>query len=141
MTAYITSPSDIADARAGTGRLNDKEVLLVGSDMRSATKRIFTALAGNPELAVVTGLGLSVKSMTGQWRKIGLVEFKKLILDKFVLAREETGTDGRCRLRILSDVPHNFWLVSIMQGRWLTDDVQALFPKIGQPKIKIITRP
>ena len=141
MTAYITSPSDVADVRDGKGKLNGKEVLLVSSDMRATSRRVFTALAGDPELAVVTGMGLCVKNVAGDWRRIGLVEFKERVLNRFTLAREEISNDGRCRLRILSDVPSPFWAVSLLQGRWLTDDLQALFPKIEQPKVRIINRP
>jgi hypothetical protein len=64
-------------------------------------------------------------------------------LANFQLVREQAGVSGGPpRLEILSDVPNNFWLVTIMQGRWLSSEVESWFPPVvKQDKIKLISRP
>jgi len=138
---YIIKPADIAAIRNGEGKLNDKEVLLVGADMKTATKRVFHALSGNPELALLTGLGLSVKSGSNQWRKIGLAELKALVLNRFILVREQVGQGGRVRMEVLNDVPNAFWLPTLMQGRWIDAEVQSWFSRVEQPKVRVISNP
>jgi hypothetical protein len=141
MKTYISDPQDIAEVRNGTARIGGKEVLLADADMRTATKRIFFTLSKNLELALVAGLGLSVKSSANQWRRISVPELKALILDNFVLVREQTGPAGS-RLEILTDVPTPLWIPTILQGRWLDSEVESWFPPvIKQDKIRIIKRP
>jgi len=141
MKTYITDPQDIAQVRAGTARIGGKEVLLADSDMKTATKRIFFTLSKKPELALVAGLGLSVKSSANQWRRISVPELKALVLDAFVLVKEQTGAAGS-RLEVLNDVPTPFYLPTILQGRWLDSEVESYFPPvIRQDKIRIVKRP
>jgi hypothetical protein len=143
MTQYIVDAADIAEVRAGTARINGKEVLIADGDMRTATRRIFAVLAKNPDLGIVSGLGLSTKSSTvGQYRRLSVPELEQLILDSFTLVREQLRGDGQCRLEILEGPPSKFWVVTLHQGRWLTDEVCSWFPPIiKQDKIKLITRP
>jgi hypothetical protein len=124
---YITEPADITAIRNGEGKLGGKQILVVGSDMKTATKRVFRALSANPQLAL-TGRGLSIKAIHGEWRKISLAEFKALVLDKFVLVKEQVGGGGRTRFEVLADVPSPFWLPTLMQGRWVDSEVQTWFP-------------
>jgi hypothetical protein len=143
MKTYITDKKDIEDVRNGTARINGKEILLVDANMKTATRRIFSALSKNPDIALVAGLGLCLKSSAiGQWRRISVPELKALVLDAFVLVREQTRGDGQCRLEILPDVPNPFWLPTVLQGRWIDPEVESWFPPIiKQDKVKIITRP
>jgi hypothetical protein len=124
---YITEHADITAIRNGEGKLNGKQILVVGSDMKTATKRIFRALSANPQLAL-TGHGLSIKAVHGEWRKISLAEFKALVLAKFALVREQTGDGARTRYEVLTDAPSPFWLPTLMQGRWVDSEVQTWFP-------------
>ena len=125
MKTYITDPKDIQAVRDGTASINGKSVLIADSDMRTATKRIFFAFKDDPDLAIVAGLGLAKKSSAvGQYRRLSVPELKELILEKFVLVREQAGVSGGPpRLEILSDPPSPFWLVTILQGRWIDPEV------------------
>jgi hypothetical protein len=130
MKTYITDPADIAEVRNGSARINGKEVLIADGDMKTATKRIFFAFKDNPDLAIVAGMGLAKKSSTiSQYRKLSVPELKELILKYFVLVREQPGVSGGpCRLEVLDGPPGPFWIPTLLQGRWLNDEVCSWFP-------------
>jgi hypothetical protein len=139
MKTYITDPTIIAEVREGSARINGKLVLPT-EEIRVAAKRIFFAFKDNPDLAICAGLGLCKKNTANQWRRLSVPEFKELVLNQFLLVREQLGEGGRCRLEVL-DGPPPFWVVTLMQGRWLDTEVQGWFPVIEQPKVTIIARP
>jgi hypothetical protein len=131
MKTYITDPSDIAAVKRGEGELNGKPVLLVSSDMASATKRIFAELAKTPVLAIVGGLGLCIKvDAKPPWRKISLAEFRALVLEAFTLVKEQIGDGGKSRLEVLDGPPNALWLPTVLQARWLTNEVQGWFQRV-----------
>jgi hypothetical protein len=142
MTTYITDPKDIQEVRDGSAKINGKSVLIADGDMRTATRAIFRALSSNPDLAIVGGLGIAKKSSANQWRKLSVPDLKALVLDSFVLVREQIRGDGQCRLEVLDGPPTPFWLPTLLQGRWISTEVESWFPPIiKQEKIKLITRP
>jgi hypothetical protein len=141
MKTYITDSKDIAEVRDGTAQINGKSALIADADMRTATKRIFHTLSSNPDLAIVTGVGLAKKSSAGLWRKLTVPELSGLVLDHFVLVREQVRGDGQCRLEILDGPPTPFWIPTLLQGGWIDTEVESWFPAIRQEKVKIITRP
>jgi hypothetical protein len=138
MKSYITDPADIAQVRDGSARINGKEVLIADGNMKNATRAIFRALSSNPDLAIVAGLGLAKKSTAiNQYRKLNVPELTKLILEKFVLVREQVRGDGQSRLEVLDGPPTPFWVPTLLQGRWLTEEVASWFPAIRQDKVKL----
>jgi hypothetical protein len=138
MKTYITDPADIAQVRDGSARINGKEVLIADGNMKIATRAIFRALSSSPDLAIVGGLGLARKSTAiNQYRKLSVPELRELILEKFVLVREQVRGDGQCRLEVLDGPPTPFWIPTLLQGRWLTEEVASWFPAIRQDKVKL----
>jgi hypothetical protein len=136
---YITEPADVAAIRNGEAEINGKSLLPV-DHIRLATKRIYRALSGNPNLAV-TAKGLSIKDVTNEWRRISLAEMKALILEHFILVKEQVGNGARSRYEVLTDFPNNFWVPTILQNRWLDTEAQSWFRRPQQPLGKVITRP
>ena len=127
---YIT---DVESVRNGTATHDGKQVLAT-DDIRIATKRILRTLSSNPDLALVSGLGLSIIGSHRHYRRISVLELKELVLEQFVLVRPEVGNGGRTRFRVLCDPPP-FWLPTLLQGRWIDDEVQSWFKTVEQPTV------
>jgi hypothetical protein len=138
MSTYITDPKDIESIHSGEARIDGKLVLPV-DDVTKAARRIYRELANNPELAV-TGIGLSIKNVPGEWVRISLAKFRELVLDAFTLVKQQTGEGGRIRFEVLAEPP-SFWLQTLLHSRWLDTEAQSYWPKIAQPPAKIIARP
>ena len=134
---FITDPESVRLSRIGELKIDGKPALNLASDMRSASRPVFFHLAHNyPDLlAVAAGMGLSVKGSNGEYRCISGAEFEALLLETFVLCEEQAGVGANPpRLEIVDKPRHRFWIGTILQGRWLDSEMQALF---RQPPIRI----
>jgi hypothetical protein len=69
---FITDPDAVNLSRIGELKIDGRPALNLSSDMRSASRQVFSHLAANyPDLlAVVAGKGLSVKGSNGEYRRI-----------------------------------------------------------------------
>ena len=69
---FITDPESVRLSRIGELKIDGKPALNLASDMRSASRPVFSHLAHNyPDLlAVAAGMGLSVKGSNGEYRRI-----------------------------------------------------------------------
>ena len=141
ITQYITLPDEVAAVRNDSAKIGAKSVLPI-DDLRIATQRIFRTLSGNPELALVSGLGLAIKGSHQQYRKLSVADIRQLFLEKFVLVKPEAGANGQTRFRVLTDADQvPFFWPSVLQGRWITPEVESFFPEIKPPQAKLIRRP
>jgi|ERR1700730_542520 hypothetical protein len=141
---YITDPESVHLSRIGELKIDGKPALNLSSDMRSASRQVFSHLAAKYSdlLAVVAGKGLSVKGSNGEYRRISGSEFERLLLETFVLCHEQPAVGANpVRLEIVDKPRNRFWIGTILQGRWLDSDMQALFRHPPIPIGKLIVRP
>lgn len=141
---FITDPEAVQLARNGELRIDGKPALNLSSDMRTASRQVFSYLAGKYHdlLAVVAGKGLSVKGSGGEYRRISGTEFEALLLETFVLCYEQAPVGASpARLEIVDKPRNGIWTATLLQGRWLDADIQALFRQPPIPRGKLIARP
>ena len=141
---FITDPESVRLSRIGELRLDGRPVLNLASDMRSASRQVFCHLSSKYHdlLAVVAGKGLSVKGSNGEYRRITGAEFEALLLETFVLCEEQAGVGENPPRLVIVDKPRNrLWVGTILQGRWLDSDMQALFRQPPIPVGRLVVRP
>ena len=142
---FIDDPESVRLSRIGELKIDGKPVLNLASDMRSASRQVFCHLAANYHdlLAVVAGKGLSVKGSGGEYRRISGAEFETLLLETFVLCHEGGWSGHKSTApgdrREAAKPPSGS--ETILQGRWLDDEIQSLFRQPPIPKGKLIARP
>jgi hypothetical protein len=141
---FIDDPESVRLSRIGEMKIDGKPALNLASDMKSASRQVFSHLSAKYHdlLAVVAGKGLSVKGSNGEYRRITGTEFEPLLLETFVLCEEQAGVgENPPRLVIVDKPRHRFWVGTILQGRWLDSDMQALFHQPPIPIGRLVTRP
>jgi hypothetical protein len=140
----IADPESVRLARIGELKIDGKPALNLVSDMRSASRQVFSHLAAKyPDLlAVVAGKGLSVKGSGGEYRRISGAEFEALLLETFVLCYEQPAVgENPPRLELVDKPSNRFWVGTILQGRWLDEEMQSLFCQPPIPRGVLISRP
>lgn len=141
---FITDPESVRLSRIGELKIDGKPALNLASDMRSASRQVFCHLSAKYHdlLAVVAGKGPSVKGNNGEYRRITGAEFEALLLETFVLCEEQAGVgENPPRLQIVDKPRHKFWIGTILQGRWLDSDMEALFRQPPIPVGRLVSRP